>query len=510
MKCPSCGHEAPDGSNFCPACGQPLKQATHQKPPAHMSNAQDLTQVLPRGAQSNDMPHVGASRDEAASADEREPGATMPDTTSPENAFENDGEQVPAKAQEAAEASRAPEADKTVVMGSLASDDATNADAGSDEIGAAGAGGDAVAPEVRSAAGSESAAKPRILAPKPVPRYSETDRIARVATARRLPSDRKSSRQAILMAASVFAIGAIVLIGISTMMRISGTGQVPVTPPDSQSATEAATEAASASATSPSLEAKNDPSGYTWAELALIAQKIEGEASSRSQALEIAKKFNLVDDSSQLTQATWSVQMSDGTTAQVRLADIYHDELSNSSGYAGLTFLSASPVTTHKINATNTNTGGWKSSELRSYLNSSEFEATLPSEISAAAVSVKKSTNNTGRTTDASDVTQTADTYWIPSVVELVGEVSWTWASHASESPLYNAVLNAEGSQYAWAEQANIRSANNEQLATGTTCHLRSSSCSVADHFREVDAQGDPTAFGDADADYGILLGFCF
>lgn len=61
----------------------------------------------------------------------------------------------------------------------------------------------------------------------------------------------------------------------------------------------------------------------------------------------------------------FSVKLTNGKTLQYRIIGIDHDDLADGSGKAGLTFLTTSTTIFSRINATNTNAGGWEKSELR-------------------------------------------------------------------------------------------------------------------------------------------------
>lgn len=86
---------------------------------------------------------------------------------------------------------------------------------------------------------------------------------------------------------------------------------------------------------------------------------------------------------------------------------------------AGITFMFRTPIATRAVNDSAA-TGGWEQSSLRKWL-AGEGMATLPDDLRNQIRSVRKLTNNTGGTKDASSITATDDKLWLPSMSELCG-----------------------------------------------------------------------------------------
>ena len=250
---------------------------------------------------------------------------------------------------------------------------------------------------------------------------------------------------------------------------------------------------------------------YSWEELAAISAELEA-AANRDEALALARSYNLVDDHGIPTGSTKPVTLSDGSTLEVFVADVFHDDLTT-GGKAGLTFLSWNLPLSHRMNAEDVNAGGWRDSEMRQWLSTSGLSL-LPEDLRAVIVPVAKRTNNTGNSHDAASVSATEDSLWIPSVTEVAGSINWTWSSDADNSGGYNSVLNAEGSQYAIFRAANVETdGSNAALSLRGDLHsdwwLRSPSASVTSNFRYVTEEGNPCGFGGASNERGICVGFC-
>ena len=66
----------------------------------------------------------------------------------------------------------------------------------------------------------------------------------------------------------------------------------------------------------------------------------------------------------------FSMKLTDGQTLEYKIIGINHDDLADGTGKAGLTFLTTSTGIRSRMNATDTNAGGWQKSELRAKMNS--------------------------------------------------------------------------------------------------------------------------------------------
>lgn len=351
---------------------------------------------------------------------------------------------------------------------------------------------------------------------KPVPRSSRAQvKQQRVQAEWEKKADLSNSKNAIRLGLGLAGVTFVAMVGIIAAVSINAARNTPKSKVETAQTTQSAqaTTATTAAATQAATEAsvpspKDDPATYSFDELGQIAEKIESDATTRAQALEIAQRYNLADAEGKLTSATWTLTTTDGKSAPVQLVDIWHDGLAK-GGTAAFSFITTSPITSTRMNTTNTNQGGWEASELRGWLNG-EFAQTLPADVTSHVKAVLKATNNTGNGTDINMVTTTEDAYWIPSVVELVGPVSWTWSSDKNRSQLYNAILNAEGSQYAYYSQMGVKTyGSNKLFSSNQTLNLRSPSSSTTTHFRHVNEVGNVARYGNPTNTRGVLLGFC-
>ena len=203
-------------------------------------------------------------------------------------------------------------------------------------------------------------------------------------------------------------------------------------------------QSADASGQIDGVSVRNSVNDYSWDELKQISDKI-ASAASDDEGLQIAEQYHLCSSDGKLdgTQAK-DVTLTNGTKTSVQIVGFRHDDKSDGSGKAGITFMFYDAIACRQINPTSSSAGGWQSCQMRSWLASSGMEL-MPSDLQSEIVSVRKMTNNTGKTEDASSVTATNDSLWLFSLIELGDEESlreWTLEKEC------NQVLKAEGSKY--------------------------------------------------------------
>lgn len=179
---------------------------------------------------------------------------------------------------------------------------------------------------------------------------------------------------------------------------------------------------------------------YSWDELSRISAQISA-CGSEEEALEVAKSYNLTNpdgtlDGTQVKQ----VELTDGTTTEVQIIGFYHDDKSDGSGKAGISFMFVDAIGQHPFNSNGSSKGGWESSDVRQWMNSELIEQ-LPDDLKTKVVTVNKLTNNVGHTADPASVTTTSDQLWLVSQIEIEGPSD-------GSNPDYFGALDAEGEQY--------------------------------------------------------------
>lgn len=189
---------------------------------------------------------------------------------------------------------------------------------------------------------------------------------------------------------------------------------------------------------------------YSWEEIAQIS-KLISKKGDQNGAIGIAKKYHLCTADGKLdgTQ-TKDVTLSDGTQTKVMIMGFNHDDKSDGSGKAGITFIFADDVAKknmferadldnlfQEIQDDGSANISWENASLRSWLSDS-FSNELPSDLREQIVSVDKadavmpwvsftidSYYGGGIGAELNDdpdlmtTTTTSDKLWVPSFVEL-------------------------------------------------------------------------------------------
>ena len=225
-----------------------------------------------------------------------------------------------------------------------------------------------------------------------------------------------------------------------------------------------------------------DAKDWTLGEQKAVAEDIaaKGEASpayaKAKAAMDAGTKF--------------SMKLTNGKTLEYRIIGIDHDDIADGSGKAGLTFLTTSTTISSRMNATNTNAGGWEKSELRARMNSGEIWNLMPSDFQSKVKSVKKLTNNVGggSANKNAAVTATSDKLFLLSHSEIVPTSYW-----ASDYPW----SSSEGTQYeVFKGKVTDDNSANDCLKIGGDWWERSAHPLTSDNFLYVNSGGNP-AFGD-------------
>ncbi len=268
---------------------------------------------------------------------------------------------------------------------------------------------------------------------------------------------------------------------------------------------------------SPALEVKaaND---YSWEELSRVSALVSA-APDDASGLAIALEYGLVDQDGVPVSADIEVPLSDGTLAHAQLVGVRHDVRADGTP-AGLTYM-LSVVADQPMCATDSTEGGWEKSGLRSWA-ASVGKALLPAELSSRLVAVGKATNNVGVTEDAAAVTVTTDELWCFSAVEACGPVTWFADEYGPTMSSYDALVDAEGSQYAYFASRGVTGSTGLSGALALTYRGQAwpwwyrtpypyvfMGHGDSGSFFQVTATGFPSSVGLASSASGVVLGFC-
>ena len=150
---------------------------------------------------------------------------------------------------------------------------------------------------------------------------------------------------------------------------------------------------------------------------------------------------------------TWSIKLTNGKTLEYKIIGINHDDLADGSGKAGLTFETTNTALgKQRMNATDTNVGGWEKSELRGRLDSGDLWSLLPNELQSKVKTVTKMTDNQGGG-KAGTPTATTDKVFLLSTTEVYGDLQFDGTQYEYYKSKGVTTLNYSGassSSYHW------------------------------------------------------------
>ena len=158
-----------------------------------------------------------------------------------------------------------------------------------------------------------------------------------------------------------------------------------------------------------------------------------------------------------------------------------------------------------RMNTSNTNSGGWASSNMRTALCGTSLSsysgtilAVIPAALRAVLKSVTKYTNNTGQSTAASAVTATTDYFFLLSEYEVFGSISYANSNESSKQAQY-AYYSAGNSKIKYKHSA---------TSTAVSWWLRSPRASNSGSFVLVGTVGT-VSYSGAFYSFGFAPGFC-
>lgn len=157
------------------------------------------------------------------------------------------------------------------------------------------------------------------------------------------------------------------------------------------------------------------------------------------------------------------------------------------------------------MNSSDTNSGGWESSQMRNNICGTSLSsysgtiiAVIPAALRVVLKSVTKYTNNTGRSTVASAVTATTDYFFLLSEYEVFGTTTYGNTNESSKQ-----------AQYAYYSAGNSKiKYNHSTTSTVARWRLRSPRADKPTHFVDAYTNGEVGA-ALANKSYGFAPGFC-
>ena len=203
-----------------------------------------------------------------------------------------------------------------------------------------------------------------------------------------------------------------------------------------------------------------DAKDWTLDEQKAVAEDIaaKGEASPVYAKVKAAMDAHTV----------WEITLANNEVMDYAIIGINHDDLADGSGKAGLTFEATNTALgKQRMNATDTNVGGWEKSELRGHLDSGDLWSLLPSELQSKVKTVTKMTDNQGGG-KAGTPTATTDKVFLLSTTEVYGN------------------LQSDGAQYEYYKSKGVTTLNYSGASSSSYHWPRSVDPSNSTYFRYV------------------------
>lgn len=211
-----------------------------------------------------------------------------------------------------------------------------------------------------------------------------------------------------------------------------------------------------------------DLGAYTWQEIMQLAND----------------PANLAEDFAYMVGQTKSLKIAGYGTFFFRMIGVGQDVRSDNGQLAKMTFEIVDIPTTHRMNPSDSTTGGWGDSEMREWLNSTMLNA-LPDYMIGGITTVKKKYNVNG------SIVTCDDKLWCLSEKELTGSITY-----GDEGEFY---------EY-WASHNN--SEDRIKRYNGSACNWWLRSVYNSEVFRGVNGDGDRDSFFASDT-HGVVFCFC-
>lgn len=217
-----------------------------------------------------------------------------------------------------------------------------------------------------------------------------------------------------------------------------------------------------------------------WATIALLSQNGT-----------ISDYYNVGDEK--------TITLSTGEQVTLVIMGFNHDDLSDGSGKAGVTFgMKNLLAATYRMNATNTNAGGWNNSDMRTSTMKTLFSQ-LPSELQFF---IKKVNKKSTAGNQSASITTSADKLWLFAHVEIDGT---TTAGYADEGEQYE--------YWQTVKDGTIKADRVKYLSNGSgsadSWWLRSPNVSSSPYFWGITVTGYFNGSSAASLTNGVCFGFC-
>ena len=204
----------------------------------------------------------------------------------------------------------------------------------------------------------------------------------------------------------------------------------------------------------------------TWDEIKAISEAGKGD-----------DYFNLGD--------TKTFTTTDGIEVVMEIVAFNADTKADSTGTAGITWISKNIFAEHNMNSSHKTTDGWEASDMRTWLQNDVYNR-IPSAVQSAIVEVGKTYYDyTSKSTKSC-----IDNIWIPS---------------------YREIFGGDSSETSGAIYTNHFSNNNSRIKSynGNTFRWWLRSACGSENYHAIYLDGSNNRYWNAGAEYGVAFGFC-
>ena len=196
-----------------------------------------------------------------------------------------------------------------------------------------------------------------------------------------------------------------------------------------------------------------------------------------------------------------TITLTGGEEVTLQIWGFNHDNLADGSGKAGITLgMKNLLATTYAMNSSNTNSGGWEASKMRT-TTMPAILATLPEDLQTVIKEVSKQSSEGGSNADALDTT--TDKLFLFSVKEVTGTNTNSLDGEGTQYDLWKTLLN----NGAFASSRIKRLSNGDGNAS--YWWTRSAHSGNSNYFCGFDASGSVNGTRTAYSGSGVCLGFC-
>ena len=194
-----------------------------------------------------------------------------------------------------------------------------------------------------------------------------------------------------------------------------------------------------------------------------------------------------------------TIELTSGELVTLQILGFDHDDLADGTGKAPITLgMKHLLSTTVGMNTSNTNSGGWTASKMRTVTIPDKY-AQLPADLKEMVKTVKKKTS---KGSQSSEIVESEDTLFLFSEVEIAGERRYSVTGEGEQYDYWKKLYNHGGLAANRIKKLSNGSGN------ASYWWLRSPCASYSSYFCSIYSSGEFNS-SNASYSYGVCFGFC-